>query len=25
LEYIANLAAGKDDVTKWRGFDVLGW
>jgi len=24
LEYIANLAAGKDDVTKWRGFDVLG-
>ena len=23
LEYIANLAAGKDDDTKWRGFDIL--
>jgi len=25
LEYIENLAAGKDDDTKWRGFDVMGW
>jgi len=25
LEYIENLAAGKDDDTKWRGFDVKGW
>ena len=25
LEYIANLAAGTDDDTKWRGFDVMGW
>ena len=24
LEYIKNLAAGKDDDSKWRGFDVLG-
>jgi hypothetical protein len=25
LEYITNLAARKDDDTKWRGFDVLYW
>ena len=25
LQYIKNLAAGKDDDTKWRGFDVMGW
>ena len=25
LEYIANLAAGKDDDTKWKGLDVLGY
>ena len=25
LQYITNLAAGKDDDTNWRGFNILGW
>ena len=25
LEYIENLAAGKDDDAKWRGFNVMAW